>query len=129
MNGAFLTGPLYSNVLKKIERARPTGVTTSIKLLQQPVCLVRVCPPMIYHVGLVGTEAGTQKIFEHGPVRYNPHRSLGLLIALPSVWNSLEEIAEFEKTLPPGYLLGYRDCRHHVLDLLEYLYPEYEYPD
>ena len=64
MNGAYLTGPLYSQVLKKIERARPTGVTTSLKLLQQPVCLVRMCPPMIYHVGLVGIEDGRQKIFE-----------------------------------------------------------------
>jgi hypothetical protein len=127
MNGAKLTGPLYSKVLHKIERARQTGATTHMTLLQQPVCLVRVCPPMIYHVGLIGVSStdGERRIFEHGPVKYDLSREMcdkTLMIPLPSVKNTLDEIAAFESLLPDQYLVGIRDCRHHVLDLLDYLY-------
>jgi len=122
----MLTGPLYSRVLRKIERAKPTGTVTRVTLLQQPVCLARVCPPMIYHVGILGFNGDERRIFEHGPVKYDMHRPMcdnTVLIELPYVHNSLDDIAAFELTLPTTYVVGYRDCRHHVLDLLEYLYP------
>jgi len=38
------------------------------------------------------------------------------------VHNTIENIAEFEARLPTKYIIGIRDCRHHVLDLLHYLY-------
>ena len=121
-----LTGPLDSRVLKKIETARPTGTATKVSLLQQRVCLVKVCPPMIYHVGLLACESGSERrlIFEHGPVAYDAARDLSdtVFIPLPPVDNTLEDIAAFERTLPKKYVLGARDCRHHVLDLLDYLY-------
>lgn len=123
--GTFLTGPLYSRVLRKIECARQTGVTTRVTLLQQPVCLVKVCPPMVYHVGLIGIAGDDRRIFEHGPIKYDQSRVMcdrTLLVPLPSVRNTLEDIIAFESTLSPQYMVGIRDCRHHVLDLLEYLY-------
>ena len=121
---SHLTGPLYSRVLKKIELARPTGATTQVSLIQQRVCLVKVCPPRIYHVGLLAAQHNEHRIFEHGPVTYDPLRDLSdtVFIPLPPVRNTLEDIAAFERTLPKTYVLGARDCRHHVLDLLEYLY-------
>jgi hypothetical protein len=76
-------------------------------------------------VGLLGCDDTHRRIFEHGPVKYDVHRSMcdkTLLIELPYVHNSIEDIVAFESMLPTTYLLGYRDCRHHVLDLLEYLY-------
>lgn len=123
--GTFLTGPLYSRVLRKIESARQTGSMTKITLLQQPVCVARVCPPMVYHVGLIGITGNDRRLFEHGPVKYDGSREMcdrTLLIPLPSVWNTLDDISEFEATLSPQYLVGIRDCRHHVLELMKYLY-------
>jgi len=123
--GTFLTGPLYSRVLRKIESARQTGEKTRVTLVQQPVCLARVCPPMIYHVGLLGVTGNDRRLFEHGPVKYDGSREMcdkTVLIPLPSVWNSLDEISEFESMLSSKYIVGIRDCRHHVLDLLGYLY-------
>jgi hypothetical protein len=125
--GTFLTGPLYSRVLRKIESARQTGSTTKITLLQQPVCVARVCPPMVYHVGLIGITGDDRRIFEHGPIKYDQTRPMcdrTLLIPLPSVRNTLDDISAFEAMLSPQYIVGIRDCRHHVLDLLDYLYGE-----
>ena len=46
------------------------------------------------------------------------------LTKMPSISLSIEDIKEFEKTLPQNYILLYRDCRHHTLDILNYCYPE-----
>lgn len=123
--GMFLTRPLYSKVLRKIEGARQTGSMTRVTLLQQPVCVARVCPPMVYHVGLIGITGDDRRLFEHGPVKYDASRTMcdrTLLIPLPSVWNTLDDISDFEASLSTQYIPGIRDCRHHVLDLLDYLY-------
>lgn len=122
-----LTGPLYSRVLAKIEKARPTGKTTSLALIQQRVCVLpKVCPPHIYHVGLVAESSGRKHIFEHGPIEYDPLRALEfedtVYVQLPSVINTIDDILTFELTLPTKYIIGMRDCRHHVIDLLDYLY-------
>jgi len=131
MNGLHLSGRLYSKVLHKIQSARETGQTTRLTLIQQKVCLatvgrLQVCPPMLYHVGLLAETEDRQRIFEHGPVQYDQTRGFDdektLRIPLPSVHNALEDILAFEETLPTKYLIGVRDCRHHVLDLLGYLY-------
>lgn len=122
-----LTGPLYSRVFRKVSLAKPTGTRTHLKLLQQRICIAGgVCPPLLYHVALHGESDDAYRIFEHGPVRYDPYRTYDefdtLVLDLPPVRNSLEDISAFEATLPSGYLIGVRDCRHHVLDLLDYLY-------
>jgi hypothetical protein len=124
-----LTGPLYSRVLHKIQGARPTGTATNVSLFQQRVCVpvINVCAPRIYHVGLLAESESQKCIFEHGPVTYDISRTLlhkddTIFIALPSVRHTLEELIEFEKTLPHKYVVGLRDCRHHVLDILDFLY-------
>lgn len=124
---SYLNGPLYSKVLRQVQGAKQTGSATHVMLVQQRVCLVRqrVCPPLIYHVGLVVADRnGRHHLLEHGPVKYDPLRPLEscYAAALPSVRNSIDEIIEFERSLPTEYILGIRDCRHHVLDILEYLY-------
>lgn len=125
---SYLSGPLYSKVLRRVQNAKETGSATRVLLLQQRVCLLqqRVCPPLIYHVGvLVANEDGRRHLLEHGPVKYDPTRSLEscYAVALPSVHNTVDDIMEFERSLPTEYVIGIRDCRHHVLDVLEYLYP------
>ena len=123
---SYLTGPLYSKVLKKIHTARSTGDVTSVALIQQRICLVKVCPPMMYHVGILAVSEGGQRIFEHGPVAFDSARDLvkenTIFIPLPSVANSLEDLEQFQATLPKKYVMGVRDCRHHVVDILDYLY-------
>ena len=125
-----LKGPLYSKIYRKVREARPTGTKTGVALFQQRVCVV-VCPPGIYHVGLiVRDERGGvrhERILEHGPVVYDDatfsrRESASVFVPLPDVGDSIEDILEFERRLPKNYVIGVRDCRHHVLDLLEYLY-------
>ena len=125
-----LTGPLYSKVLDKIKTAQTTGTTTRITLIQQRICLakvarVEVCPPRLYHVGLLAEDNEMRRIFEHGPVKYDHARDVfedDIIIPLPSVIQTVQDIEAFEKSLPSKYVIGIRDCRHHVLDLLHFLY-------
>ena len=88
-----------------------------------------MCPPGAYHVGLLARSArGDTRVLEHGPVKYDAARfethiiDPTIFVPLPSVRNTLDEIVEFEASLPTKYIIGIRDCRHHVLDLLNYLY-------
>jgi hypothetical protein len=131
----YLTGPLYATVLRKLQRATSTGTTTQLSLIQQRVCVGPakiVCPPHTYHVGIVARSGEARRLFEHGPIMYDPDRPFGdetITIPMPSVRDSIEEIEAFEKTLQTSYVLGYYDCRHRVLDLLTYLYdPPLEIP-
>ena len=131
----YLTGPIYATVLKRLQRATTTGTTTHLTLIQQRVCVGPakiVCPPLMYHVGIVARSGETRRLFEHGPIAYDPDRPFGdetIIIPMPSVRNSIEEIEVFEKTLQSSYILGWYDCRHRVLDLLTYLYdPPLEIP-
>ena len=123
-----LTGPLYSKIYRKIQSARPMGTKTNVTLFQQKLCMASLCPPGIYHVGLLGASLEQERIFEHGPVtlQARPHfvKNDTIFVPLPSVDRSLDDILEFQESLPKKYVVGIRDCRHHVLDLLEYLYPE-----
>jgi hypothetical protein len=116
---------MYKHILTKIRAARPTGTTSRVELLGQRICLGPVCP-RVYHVGIRVHERDVHRIFEHGPIAYDPTREIdpatNIIIPLPSVERSIEDIMSFESTLPSTYLVGIRDCRHHVLDLLDYLY-------
>lgn len=119
---------MYSNILKKARLAKSTGTSTCVQLVRQQICIGRVCPP-VYHVALLAQQpGGVAHVFEHGPVT-NGEDSVGktpqfqtIVVPLPTVWNSIDDILAFEATLPRTYIVGFRDCRHHVLDLLDYLY-------
>ena len=126
-----------SRIFARVRAARSTGDVTSLMLLRQRVCVSHgVCVPGIHHVGLLAVSENETRVFEHGPVRsftnptaastlYDaPLYDAPLYVPLPSVYNSLADIAAFERTLPRHYVLGVRDCRHHALDLLTYLYPD-----
>jgi hypothetical protein len=91
-----------------------------------------MCPPGVYHVALLARSdargATRTRVLEHGPVKYDASRfelelvDPAIFIPLPSVHNTIDDIIEFEASLPTKYIIGIRDCRHHVLDLLNYLY-------
>ena len=44
-------------------------------------------------------------------------------LLLPNVDHDMSEIIEHEEGLPGVYVLGVRDCRHHVSDMLSFCYP------
>jgi len=135
-----------SRIFARVRAARSTGDVTSLMLLRQRVCVSNgVCVPGIHHVGLLAVSENETRVFEHGPVRSftvdtpNPTAATlydagaplydagaPLYVPLPSVHNSIADIAAFERTLPRHYVLGVRDCRHHALDLLMYVYPDPE---
>lgn len=117
MLNTHLYGKIYTHIS---DAATTTGTTSRVTLIQQ-----RIERTPVYHVGLVVEERGYSKIFEHGPVQYDRFRDLdGILVPLPSIKHTIREIEDFESTLPREYILGIRDCRHHVLDLLRYVYPD-----
>jgi hypothetical protein len=124
---------MYSNIIKKARLAKSTGTSTCVQLVRQQICIGRVCPP-VYHVALLAQQpGGVAHVFEHGPVTSAEVSAEGsatstqpqfqtIVVPLPTVWNSIDDILAFEATLPRTYIVGFRDCRHHVLDLLDYLY-------
>lgn len=122
---------LYADVYRY---ARPptTSVArtprTSLFLVQQPLQLPVRVP--LYHVAVLGVDRfGRREVFEHGPWRarmehagYSADDAATVLTRLPGVETSLDAILEYEATLPRRYILGVRDCRHHVSDLLKWCY-------
>lgn len=44
-------------------------------------------------------------------------------IQLPNIPYGMTEIMAYDKNLPQTYMLGIRDCRHHVCDMLSFCYP------
>jgi hypothetical protein len=120
-----LSNALYGKVYKKIGCIpKATGNVSKVALIQQRIDVMNIQPPL-FHVGLVIIEKETWYISEHGPIRYDPYRSFkhnSVTIELPSVHNTIADVQEFELLLPTKYIMGIRDCRHHVLDVLDYLY-------
>jgi len=120
-----LSNALYGKVYKKIHSIpKATGNVSKVALIQQRIHVFNVQPPL-YHVGLVIIEKDLSYISEHGPIRYDPYRSWdhnSVTIELPGVHNTIRDVQEFEAGLPLNYIVGIRDCRHHVLDVLDYLY-------
>lgn len=45
-------------------------------------------------------------------------------IRLPNTHRTLDELVDYENKLPNMYMLGVRDCRHHVSDMLCFCYPD-----
>lgn len=129
---------VYGNVISRARRATaaPHRGDTRITLLRS-----RLPGLPIYHVALLAEKAETAEtaekaeihVMEHGPVRLrnNVESSISLLpdyervLELPSVPFEIHELQALEAVLPKIYLLGVRDCRHHVIDILDALYPVY----
>lgn len=132
---------LYGDVIRRVDSAhrlaRPTTApSTHLYLVQQQLVVIDRKLP-IYHVALLGEDAvtGSRRVFEHGPLRVvdsNKDACLrdqrrctiedAIVSPLPAVEYTIDEIAEYEKTLPTQYIIGRRDCRHHVRDLLTWCY-------
>ena len=118
-----LKNALYGQVYQRVGTARQTGE----RLSRRPDPTTDrgdADRAPLYHVGLVVMERDDSYIFEHGPVKYDPYRewSESIVIPLPSVRQSIRDIQHYESTLPQKYIVGIRDCRHHVIDLLDFLY-------
>lgn len=117
-------GP-YTSIYNTILKTKQTGTVSRVALIQQQIRIFNF-QPNFYHVGLVIEDAQTQKkrIFEHGPIAYDPHREYpdAIIVPLPSVELSIDDISAYHRSLPETYIIGVRDCRHHVIDLLTYLY-------
>ena len=45
-------------------------------------------------------------------------------ILLPNVTHDMRKIIDHEEGFPGMYVLGVRDCRHHVSDMLSFCYPD-----
>lgn len=104
--------------MRRAQVAAPRG-DTKITLLRS-----RVHPgvPGVYHVALL---AERSVVLEHGPVRTPANvNEYDRVIQLPNVDLTLEQLLAYENSLPKKYTLGFRDCRHHVMDLLDYLYSD-----
>lgn len=120
---------LYKH-LDAIRKLPPTGTTTQLVFVRQRLVLPvtkHVLP--LHHVALIAEDGTRRHILEHGPYRAQGNQStddlpaLGVLyMPLPSVDLTLEEILAYEDTLPRTYIVGVRDCRHHVRDLLKFVY-------
>lgn len=46
-----------------------------------------------------------------------------LSLQLPNIPYGMREIVSYDEHLPDHYVLGFRDCRHHVVDMLRFCYP------
>jgi len=121
---------LYKRVFDKIKLAKSTGTVTKVSLLQQRICFARgntlkICPPL-YHVGLYAEDLNAYQIFEHGPVAYDGLRDFDeqntILIYLPPIDKTIDQLQIHSNTLDTRYFLGVRDCRHYVEDMLVYMY-------
>lgn len=116
---------MYGDVILRARRAAatvPPRGDTRIALVRNTLYV-----PGVYHVALM---ANGSDVFEHGPggpagrflETLATDADYDVVMDLPSVDQEVWELREFERTLPTRYRLGFRDCRHHVADLLDYLY-------
>jgi hypothetical protein len=122
---------LYGEIIRRTQaiEGRRTGVgspNTHVFLIHQHLVIAERRVP-VYHVALLGEcmTTGARRVYEHGPVATRTNTGAigdAVLTQLPPVVHTLDDIATFEATLPKTYLLGIRDCRHHVRDLLSWCY-------
>lgn len=119
---------MYSKLYNAILESRQTGRVSKVTLIQQKIRVFNVQPPHLYHVGLVLEDETDRRIFEHGPVQYDPLRSFddAVIVPLPSVSHTVEQVQAYQDSMPDTYIPGIRDCRHHVIDLLAFLYGYHE---
>lgn len=56
-------------------------------------------------------------------LRYQFEWEEELSVQLPNIPYGMREIVSYDQHLPDHYVLGFRDCRHHVVDMLRFCYP------
>ncbi len=101
------------------------GGLLRVYLIRQPTRL-----PAIDHVALLfDAPRGARRdvhIADHGPSTGNLINDIWVsrltVTGLPPVARTIDEVREFESRLPTEYVPLVRDCRHHVLDVLDWLY-------
>jgi hypothetical protein len=84
-----------------------------------------LAPYNVHHVLLVARSRGRTVRLEHCPAGDLPWldtSSRCRVTKLPACPVDLDELLAFEASLPREYVLGMRDCRHHVIDLLTWAY-------
>lgn len=82
----------------------------------------------VYHVYLEFSECNsnnfcTTYISEHKPF-WDNQQSINQeeIIQMPNISLEIQDILKLESELPSMYVLGIRDCRHHVVDMLQLCY-------
>lgn len=69
-------------------------------------------------------------VSEHNPSwskytsSWKPNWKDEISIQLPNIPMDMETIIDHEQSLPNMYILGVRDCRHHVSDMLNFCYQD-----
>lgn len=103
------------------------GGHTRVYLVRQPTRL-----PGIDHVALLfDAPRGERRevhVADHGPRTGNLLNDLWVselrITRLPGLRDtSIDDVRAFEAGLTTAYVPFLRDCRHHVMDVLEYCYP------
>lgn len=110
--------------IQKYQTLHPRG-QTSVYVVQQRIYL-----PCLWHYAvLVDAPNGNRRdthICDHGPVRGNRINKIFegefILHKMPATPKSVDDIRSFSGSLPADYWLLLRDCRHHTVDVLDYIY-------
>ena len=114
---------IYGPIERRLEciKNRPDSGRTRVYFIRQR--LIVPSPVPLYHVALLSARDDIVRAHQLCSKVITP-RSDGRMhiLALPMVSDTPDDIVAYESTLPNAYMLGIRDCRHHALDVLDYLY-------
>jgi hypothetical protein len=114
-------GPLERR-LRNIE-SRPHSGRTRVYYIRQNLIVPFSIYRPLYHVALLSIRDDIARSHHLRSKLYMPRTDGNIhIVALPMVSDTPDDIAAYEATLPNTYILGIRDCRHHALDVLNYLY-------
>lgn len=123
----MILGQPYRVVNSRIQRYQSLHQRgqTSVYVVQQRIYL----PSLWHYAVLVDAPEGNRRdthICDHGPIRGNRINKIFegefVLHKMPCTSKSVDEIREFSGSLPNDYWLLFRDCRHHTVDVLDYIY-------
>lgn len=121
---------LYNNLERVVKRHESRG-HTRVRFVSQALCHRR--DQRFRHVSLECREFDRVKVFEKcwytNLNNKQPHDDDDeewrdeFTIRLPNISYTIEELVEFEASLPKAYIIGLSDCRHRVSDMLNLCYP------
>jgi hypothetical protein len=115
-----LNGPLERRV-QSIVKNRPHSGRTRVYYIRQK--LIVPSPVPVYHVALLSARDDIVRAHQLCSKLIVPESDGDMhIVALPMVSDTPDDIMAYEATLPNAYMLGIRDCRHHAMDVLNYLY-------
>lgn len=120
---------VYGDVISTARQAllRPTTGPTTMTLVR---CKIYPRVAGLYHVGLLAELDSQQPsiaVLEHGPHSLHgapdyEETEWDRVLQLPGVALTPDELLRYQNQLPKWYLLGVRDCRHHIVDILRFAY-------